>query len=758
MALLAPARAADPGPAASQPAAAADAARNRGEDALRRGDFRAAASNLREAARLEQALGRRAAERESLLRLAEAQQALGAYGEAAASLRTCLALAEQSGDAAQITRARGALGNLHLAMGESELARRQLEAVLASARAADLPGIAGVAQNNLGNLFAAQGDAPMALAAYAEARKLAQQSGDAALAARAAANAGRVDLDRGRPDAALPLLDQAEKGTRALPASFEKSYLLINLARSFGRIRAVRPDQREALTLRSHGLLVEAEAVAAETGDGRSASYALGYLGELYAEEGRTVEALELTRRAVLQAQRADADDARYLWHAQSARLLRSQGQRDAAIAQYTMAIEIVESMRHAFAGANGSPQTSFRESLGPLYFELVDLLLQRAAQAPDPAAGQRDLERAQKTVELLKAAELRNYFRDECVDAYRDKRKSVAEASASAAIVYPILLPDRIELLLSTVQGMQQVSVPVPAQRVIEEARSLRRLLEKRTTRQYLASAQQLYRWLIAPIEPRIQALGATTLVFVPDASLRTIPMSALHDGKRFLIQKYAVAVTPGLELVDPGSLDREKPRLFLGGISQSVQGFPALEHVPEELSSIQRELGGEVLLDEGFVLPNIEKRLETTQYSIVHIASHAEFEPKASDTFLLTHEGRMSMDQLASYVGLFKFRERPLELIMLSACETAQGDDQAALGLAGIAIKAGARSAVGTLWKVNDAAASLLVAEFYRRLRDPQVSRAVALQDAQRTLLDDLRYRHPGYWSAFVLISDWL
>jgi CHAT domain-containing protein len=93
-----------------------------------------------------------------------------------------------------------------------------------------------------------------------------------------------------------------------------------------------------------------------------------------------------------------------------------------------------------------------------------------------------------------------------------------------------------------------------------------------------------------------------------------------------------------------------------------------------------------------------------------------------------------------------------------MLSACETAQGDEQAALGLAGIAIKAGARSAVGTLWKVNDVAASQLVAAFYERLRDPQVSRAVALQDAQRKLLSDLRYRHPGYWSAFVLISDWL
>ncbi len=417
-----------------------------------------------------------------------------------------------------------------------------------------------------------------------------------------------------------------------------------------------------------------------------------------------------------------------------------------------------MEQLRHAFAAGGAGAQGSFSESLGPLYFELVDLLLQRAAQTPDAASARPDLERAQETVELLKAAELRNYYRDDCVDAFRAKRKSVAQASASAAIVYPIVLPDRIELLLSTNRGIERVGVPAPAARVASEVQDFRRPLEKRTTRQYLPHAQQLYRWLIAPIEPRLVALGTTTLVYVPDASLRTIPMAALHDGEHFLIEMYGVAITPGLELTDPGPLDRRHLALFLGGLSESVQGFPALEYVPQELRAIQTELGGEILFDDKFVLPNIEKHLESTPYSIVHIASHAEFEANVNDTFLLTHEGRMSMNQLADYVGLFRFRDMPLELIMLSACETAEGDDQAVLGLAGIAVKAGTRSAVGTLWKVNDIAASELVIAFYARLRYPGVSRAAALQDAQRQLLADWRYRHPGYWSAFVLISDWL
>ena len=114
--------------------------------------------------------------------------------------------------------------------------------------------------------------------------------------------------------------------------------------------------------------------------------------------------------------------------------------------------------------------------------------------------------------------------------------------------------------------------------------------------------------------------------------------------------------------------------------------------------------------------------------------------------------------MHELADYIGLFKFRDTPLELLVLSACETARGDARAALGLSGIAVKAGARSALGSLWKVNDAAAAELVGKFYSQLRKPKTSRAKALQQAQLSMLDDLRYRHPSYWAAFLMINSWL
>ena len=196
----------------------------------------------------------------------------------------------------------------------------------------------------------------------------------------------------------------------------------------------------------------------------------------------------------------------------------------------------------------------------------------------------------------------------------------------------------------------------------------------------------------------------------------------------------------------------------MLSAGLTDSVQGFPPLPSISNELHAIQGLYGGTPLLNRNFLNSNLEKELRNKKFTIMHIASHGRFEGDVKKSFLLTFDGRLTMDQLEQYVGLFKFREDPLELLALSACETAAGDDRAALGLAGIAIKAGARSALATLWYINDQASSELVAEFYRQLQDPSVSRAIALKRAQLKLLNDRSYQHPGYWSPFLLINNWL
>jgi CHAT domain-containing protein len=410
--------------------------------------------------------------------------------------------------------------------------------------------------------------------------------------------------------------------------------------------------------------------------------------------------------------------------------------------------------MAHGYATGGGS----FRDAVGPLFFELVDLLL---ATAPDPAeaaAYQARLREAREMLERLKAAELRDYFRDECVDAVQAKVESLDEVAREAVVIYPVVLADRLELLLTFPSGMRRATVPVRGDALTAEVRVFRSLLEKRTTRQFLPHAKQVYDWLVRPFAAELAGLETDTLVFVPDGPLRTIPMSALHDGERFLVERYAVVTTPGLSLTDPRPLGRENLRVFLSGLSQSVQGFPALAHVPAELDSIHALYGGEVLLDENFRVPRIEAELDRREFGVVHVATHGEFSDDAERSFLLTWDGHLGMDRLGEAVGHARFRDQPIELLTLSACDTALGDDRAALGLAGVAIQAGARSALGTLWIVNDLASAELVGEFYAQLHAQPVSKAVALQRAQQKLVRDPNRGHPYYWAPFLLIGNWL
>jgi CHAT domain-containing protein len=349
--------------------------------------------------------------------------------------------------------------------------------------------------------------------------------------------------------------------------------------------------------------------------------------------------------------------------------------------------------------------------------------------------------------------------LQDDCVAAAQEKVKRIDRAlSGGTVVMYPIVLPERLVLLLTFADGMEAVQVDVAAARINDELNGFRRKLEKRSTRQFLKPARQLYNWLIRPVEASLQAREVHTLVIVPGGTLRTVPLSALHDGEHYLIEKYAIATTPGIELTDPRPIDRENISILLSGITEPRGGFGGLPYVDTELDEIQSRLGGYRLQDESFVSQALRSELEAENYAIVHIASHGKFEAQIDDSFILTYDDRLKLNALERYMSVNRYRDKPVELLTLSACQTAAGDDRAALGLAGVAVKAGARSALASLWHINDQATAMLVDAFYAGLQDPALSKAQALRRAQLGMLNDLRYRHPGYWSAFLLIGNWL
>ena len=729
-----------------------------GWKAFQGGDAQQAISSWLRAVRSYEEAGKPKEQIETLTYLSHAYQSLGQYKNSLKSLAVALILAEKSEDRAQLALVLGTLGDAYITTGHEEKAFQYLDDGLRMARETGNAGLTAVILNNFGNLYTSQKKYKEAIDAYAESTTLGKKAGNRALVVRALTNAAIASTKNGQVQEAKTLLDRALDDINGLPQSNEKVLSLINVGLAYYDLVPRLTGIKDALSLTSAKLFNEALVVAETLGDRRGESYALGYLGKLYEDEHRYQEALQLTRRAVFVAQRANAPESLYKWEWQTGRLLKAQGNIEEAIWTYRRAVRTLQSIRQEISRGYGGVRSSFRESAGPVYFELVDLLLQRTDNMRERQQFEPYLLEARATVELLKAAELRDYFRDDCVDAARARVTKLDTVTESAVVVYPIILPDRLELLVNLRNSLKRISVPVGADILTQEVRAFRRMLEKRTTREYLPHAQRLYDWLIRPLEAELGAVTVGALVFVPDGPLRTIPMAALHDGRQFLINKYPVAITPGLDLTDPRPIKRENVKVLAAGLSESVQGFPPLPFVPGELEAIHGFYGGDQLLNQAFLVASMEKELKDQRFNIVHIASHGQFASEVDKTFLLTFDGKVTMDRLDQYVGLFRFRNDPLELLVLSACETAAGDDRAALGLAGIAIKAGARSALATLWVINDQSTSTLVTEFYRQLQDPGVSRAVALQRAQLKLHEDKRYEHPGYWSPFLLINNWL
>jgi CHAT domain-containing protein len=745
----------------AQEALSVDQLMQAGSQAYQHGDFEQAVERWTRAASVYERSGARQEQIDALIRLSEAYQSLGRYRTAAIQLDQAKALVADRDDPLLPLRILWRTGRLYQVAGQHAEAERSLQESLRRAKSLSQATLTAAILNDVGNLAAAQGKFADALTAYTESFQTAQAVPAKLLAATSLVNAARVSWPLKQYGESQTRLDQAMDILRGLEPSHEQINAFITVGLTYAKLRPVLVDLNRELTLAAFQALYGAARIADQLGDRRGSSFAWGYLGKLYEDEQRYAEALDVTQQAILMGREAAAPEALYRWHWQAGRLLKALKRPGEAIGSYRQAINAVQSIRQEVSAAlaEDQPDASFRETVGAVYFELADLLLQGAEGNEDPQHREAVLREARDTVELFKVAELQDYFQDDCVQTARSQATGLELVSKTAAVIYPIMLQDRLEILVSLPSGMLRKTVPVGAEALTEEIRAFRNFLEKRSTREYLSHAKKLHGWLIEPIEPLWADAGIDTLVIVPDGALRTIPLAALHDGTQFLIKKYAVATTPGVTLTNPRPLDRKSIKLLSVGITEAVQDFPALPHVSRELETIHRLYGGTSLLNKQFMMSRLQEELKTHPYSVMHIASHGQFQNDSNETFLLAYDGKMTMDRLEEYVGMLRFREEPLALITLSACETAAGDDRAALGLAGVAIKAGARSALASLWFLDDQASSQLVTEFYQQLHDDSVaSTAIALQRAQIRFLENPEYSHPAYWAAFLLLNNWL
>jgi len=573
-------------------------------------------------------------------------------------------------------------------------------------------------------------------------------------------------------------ITQIEPVVTQLPATRGGIYGRINLAQSL-----MRNGDRDRDTAQ---ILATAIEQSQTIGNKTAEAEAMGYLGSLYQQQGQYQEAQRLTENSLQLATTAEHPEIAYRWNAQLGEILAAGGKRDRALSAYETSFNTIRSLRSDLATT----------PVEPIFRKYISLLLQSEPTAPQ-------LAQARDVLESLQIVTLDNFFRDPCSEV-SEEPVAIDDVDARAAVIYPILLQDRLEVILTlpgkplrryttpnltqekvdnTIQQLRRRALTNPG--FAEEIRGVRGnpqagqtieqlklSLDESLQQNILPPASELYSWLVEPAEAEIEASNVKTLVFVLDGSLRNIPMSLLYDRKKqqYLIQKdYDIALSSGLQLTSPQPLKRQPIKVLAAGVTGDFPAyrFPPIPKVEDELKTIKSIFANsEILLNKEFTEASLGQKLQESDFPVVHLATHGQFGSTADQTFILsgTQQGNplINVNQFDSLLraGNLK-RSQPIELLVLSACNTAQGDSEAILGLAGVAVRAGARSTIATLWSADDEATANLMGKFYTNLSENnEISKAKALREAQLELLgeSDSIYRHPFYWAPFVLVGNWL
>jgi len=702
---------------------------------------------------------------EAAMKLAESCKALGRHQRALRVFEQALPFLKRSGDRYRNAVFLNGLADLYFTLGNMEAMSTWLLRGLEEARKAGRPSLLAATLNDLGNARAWGKDYKQALAAYEESLEI------------MADDQSRFGVDlkfktRLNQIRALGLNNETQKASDLLDRIFlefttgaDRHGHIVNLLgwrslveESRGWVNESNDASKRLFMLDQ--ILNRALKIAKKMSNAKHLSYIYGYLGQLREEGGRYEEAKKLTLSAIFFAGQINAPEILYLWQWQMGRLFAAQKNSEQAIFFYEKSIGSLNPIRGELFSGYRSRKDFFNLRVKPVYLGLARLLLDQGKTASDETVSKDKMVAARQTMEILKTAELQNFFQSECAVTTQKYHERADRTPDGAVLLYPIVLKDRLVLLATFPDGIKQKQIHVTAKELKQVVINFRVGLQNRTDRRFIYDAKKLYQWLIRPFEAEFEYYHIDTLIIAPDGALRLIPFSTLHDGEKFVIENYAVGVIPAISLTNFDTFKwPETPKILISGLSEATQGFPPLPSVAQELKDIRLIMNAKTLYSgKEHSLKNLKNEFENNDYSIVHLATHGVFGDSPENTFLLLYEGRLTMNDLSELIQTRRFNKKPVELLTLSACQTALGDERAALGLAGAAVKAGVKSVMATLWFVDDEATSFVIREFYRQLKISGMSKAKALQNAQKSLISKKRYRHPAYWAPFLLIGNWM
>jgi CHAT domain-containing protein len=694
----------------------------------------------------------------SQINQAKALQALGLYRRALSDLKQVQVTLQTQPDSLTKLAGLRSLGEVLQLVGEFDQSKKVLTQSLDLAQRLESSSEQSYAYLSLGNTARSQEKFQEALSYYHKASTV---NPSASHPVNAQLNALSLLIQQEQIPEAQNLWPQIQSQLSALPLSRTKTNAQINLAQSLLKLSTYStPSALATVKQTLDNTLQEAQTL----GDVRSQAYALGALGEWSEQVQQIPQAQALTQQALSLAQPLNSPELTYRLQWQSGRLYKRQGNNASAIVAYGESVAALQSVQRDLAAFNKDLQFSFREGVEPVYREYVALLLESDGNNPP---SQTNLKTARETLDALQTAEIANFLRVNCLETHTVLIDDVTQKTdPTAAILYPIIFGNRIDVILKIPQqpNLLHYSTSFSTKQLEATVERFQQALlqSNNSPAEFLRPAQKLYDVLIRPAEPYLNNGTIKTLVFVQDGVLRNIPMAALHDGKRFLIEKqsFSIALTPGLKLLEPQTIKQRRPKTLIAGLSKSPSPqFSALPYVDLELKQIQSHLPSTQLLNQAFTRKAFQTKVALEPLSIVHLATHGQFSSKADQTFVLAWDDKINVNQLSNLLETSdRYKKTPLELLVLSACETLAGDKKAALGLAGVAVKSGARSTLASLWGVDDRATATLMEQFYLRLTQGTYSKALALSEAQRYLLQHSDFKHPYYWAPYVLVGNWL
>ncbi|MEM0978673.1 MAG: tetratricopeptide repeat protein [Cyanobacteria bacterium P01_H01_bin.58] len=775
-------------------------------------------------------ISNRTGEGHALNNLGNAYESLGQYERAIDLYEQSLEIAREIGDRTREGGALSNLGTVYESLGQYERTIDLYEQHFAISREIGDRAGEGRALNNLGIIYESLGQYEQAIDFYEQSLEIAREIGNRAGEGRALGNLGSVYDSLGQYECAINLYEQNLEIAREIGNRDSEGTALGNLGVTYANLG----QYERAIDSYEHRL-----EIAREIGDRAGEGSAIGNLGVAYSSLSQDDRALEQYGQAVALFDElgARADEAVFL--SNIGRLLNRQAQPELAITFLKANVDIRESIRGEIRQLDRDLQQTFTDTIAADYRLLAELLLQ----------SDRVLE-AQEILDLLKLQELDDYelrnvrsdeetnlafwpaeqeildsfyaalqdetdlqtffasgeVTDQVAQLQRNARgqnlnpeqlaklQDNLQQAGNAALLYPLILDDRLELLLVTTSGLVRRTVSldrVELNRLIAEFRTD---ITNRS-RDPRPNAQQLYDWLIAPLVADLDEAEAETILYAADGQLRYIPLAALHDGDQWLTDRFTINHITAASLTDFSPAEAQPLSILAGAfpaqdllieVAGEERWFNGLPFAELEVENLQANLPGtQAFFSAGFNRQAIEPRLPN--HSIIHLATHGTFRSgHPNDSFILLGDG----DRITLF-DLDQWELPNAALVVLSACETAVsgpglGTGEEILGFGYQIQRTGARAAIASLWIVSDGGTQTLMDAFYLALQNG-FPKAEALRRSQQALIsDDLNpvggegrvragappvprngavqneaypgYSHPYYWAPFILIGNGL